>query len=267
MDRAAVTPVLERTGPGHPAPAPARRRASPAGFALATLAGLVALVALAEHTALAAEEPTRRGLDIRQARVVMAGDSLAVEVSLGGLWSPRVEESLERGMPATILVTADLWRDRAAWFDRLEATRSVIFRVRYDAWRGDYAFRRGVEPVQHADSLSRLAAALSRPVRLAVAGARSLKGGRRYYVVVTASLRPVTPEGVREVERVLSSQLRGPGASGAAGSGSVSIARLPSSLLSVLAALSGLGDEIAVHRTPVFVVPERAGEPAPGSLR
>jgi hypothetical protein len=68
---------------------------------------------------------------------------------------------------------------------------------------------------------------------------------------------------VREVERFLSSQLRSSG--GAEGGGGLeSIARLPTSLLSVLAALSGLGDEIAVHRTPVFVLPARdrpAGTP------
>jgi hypothetical protein len=213
----------------------------------------------------AADEPSPpRGLDVRSARVFMIGDTLAVSLSLGGFFSSRVGGSLERGMPATLLVTVDLWRDRTGWFDRLEATRSTLCRVRYDAWRGDYDLRRGAEAVQHADSLGEVAALLARPLRLPVAESRSLLPGHRYYLVVTASLRPLTPEGVREVEQFLSSQLRSSGGSAANGSGSVSIGRLPSSLLSALAALSGLGDEIAVHRTPPFVLPARLGALRPG---
>jgi hypothetical protein len=231
--------------------------------AAAVLAAALCLGSAAGAPARDEPSPTH-GLDVRSARAFMVGDTLAVSVSLGGFFSPRVGGSLERGMPATLLVTADLWRDRAGWFDRLEATRSTICRVRYDAWRGDYDLRRGAEPVQHADSLGEVAALLARPLRLPVAETRTLQPGRRYYLVVTASLRPLTPEGVREVEQFLSSQLRSSGSAGANGAGSVSIGRLPSSLLSALAALSGLGDEIAVHRTPPFALPARLGALRPG---
>jgi hypothetical protein len=220
-------------------------------------AGLLALgAALGAVSPPAAEDAPRRGLDVAAARVFLAGDTLAVEVRLAGFWSPRVRGSLERGMPATLLVTADLWRHRRSWFDRMVATRSVLYRVRYDAWREDYVLQRNLEPPQHLPSLDAVGQALARPLRLAAAEAREVETLRRHYVVVTASLRPLTPEGVREVERFLSSQLRSSGESGD-GAGLESIARLPSSLLSVLAALSGLGDEIAVLRTPVFVLPGR----------
>jgi hypothetical protein len=256
VDRETGAPVLARAG-GRGA---ARRAAGAAAGALA--AALCLAQAPGAWAADAGSAP--RGLDIRSARVFLVGDTLSVGVKLGGFFSDRVGGSLERGMPATLLVTADLWRDRAGWFDRLEATRSVLWRVRYDAWRGDYDLRRGAEPVLHADSLGAVAALLSRPLRLPVARARDLPPGHRYYVVVTASLRPLTPEGVREVEQFLSTQLRSSGGAGAGGSGSVSIGRLPSSLLSALAALSGLGDEMVVHRTPAFVLPAATAATRPG---
>jgi hypothetical protein len=181
-------------------------------------------------------------------------------VSLGGFWSDRVRGSLERGMPATLMITADLWRHRSGWFDPMIASRSVVFRLRYDAWREDYILQRDLEPVRHLPSLEAVGEALAEPVRLALAERREVEPRRRHYVVVNASLRPLTPEGMREVERFLTAQIRGTGDSGA---GLQSIARLPSSLLSVLAALSGLGDEVAVQRTPVFVLPGR--DPAAGS--
>jgi len=250
VDAAARQPVL------------ARRSVAAAPPAVAALLAL-ALAVGAGAPARAQESAAPRGLDVTGARVFLTGDTLAAEVRLGGFWSPRVRGSLERGMPATLMVTVDLWRHRSGWFDRMVATRSVLYRVRYDAWREDYVVQRNLEPPLHLPTLAAVGEALSRPLRLAAAEAHAVEPGRRHYAVVTASLRPLTPEGVREVERFLSSQLRSSG--GAEGGGGLeSIARLPTSLLSVLAALSGLGDEIAVHRTPVFVLPARdrpAGTP------
>lgn len=253
MDATARQPVLGRPG----AAAAARSVLAAAALAGACLAALGAI------SPLPAQETAARGLNVEGARVFLAGDTLAVEVRLGGFWSPRVRGSLERGMPATLVVTVDLWRHRSGWFDRMVATRSVLYRVRYDAWREDYVLQRNLEPPRHLASLAAVGEALLRPLRLAAAHAREVEPRRRHYVVVNVSLRPLTPEGVREVERFLSSQLRSSG--GADGGGGLeSIARLPSSLLSMLAALSGLGDEIAVYRTPVFVLPGRdqpAGAP------
>lgn len=248
MDAATRQPVLARRG---------------TAVVVATVAlGCTLAAGLgAVSPARAEEETPRRGLDVESARVFLVGDTVAVEARLGGFWSPRVRSSLERGMPATLMVTADLWRHRSGWFDRMVATRSVLYRVRYDAWREDYVLQRNLEPPLHLPSLTAVGEVLSRPLRLAAAETREVEARHRHYVVVTASLRPLTPEGVREVERFLSSQLRSSNASGG-GVGLESIARLPSSLLSVLAALSGLGDEIAVQRTPVFVLPgrDRPGE-------
>jgi len=214
--------------------------------AVALLLGVVA-----PDVALARAAQT---LDIQQARVVIDGDQVAVDVSLAGLFSSRVRQSIEGGMPATLVLTLDLWRDRKGWFDQLVATRSVLYRMRYDAWREDYDLARGTEPVSHLDSLETVARALSVPIRVPVADRARLSPDHRYYVVVTASLRPLTPEGLSEIEQFLATQAR-EARGGPSGERRSSIARLPRSVLSVLAALSGLGDEMATYRT--------ATEPAP----
>ena len=41
------------------------------------------------------------------------------DVRLHDPFEHRVRESLERGMPATLSVRAELWRRRHGWFDRL----------------------------------------------------------------------------------------------------------------------------------------------------
>jgi hypothetical protein len=212
---------------------------------LAPIVGL-ALAAVA----LAASPET---LAVRDARAVISGDMVAARVQLDGLFSTHVRQSLDRALPASLVVTVDLWRDRAGWFDQLVESRSALFRVRYDAWGEDFDVGRDVEPATHVGDLDEVADSLERPMLLPIGPRSRLTPGHRYYLVVTASLRPLTPEGLREIEEFLGRQsprrTSRPGSMPAS-----SLARLPRSLLSVIAALSGLGDEIAVRRTARFAI-------------
>jgi hypothetical protein len=142
----------------------------------------------------------------------------------------------------------DLWRDRAGWFDQLVESRSALFRIRYDAWGEDFDVGRDADPATHVGGLDQVADSLERAMLLPVTTRSRLTPGHRYYLVVTASLRPLTPEGLREIEVFLGRQ-------GSHRPPASSLARLPHSLFSVVAALSGLGDEIAVRRTEKFQSP------------
>lgn len=201
-------------------------------------------------------------LSVSGARVVLSGDRLGVEVMLGGLFSPRVSETLERGLPASLVVTADLWRDRAGWFDRLESTHSVLYRIRYDAWREDFDLQRGIEPVAHLDSLTTVAGQLSQPIHILLADLEALHPGERYYAVISSSLRLLSSEGLREIEEFLAQR----GAGGRRSGPPAAVVRLPRSILSVLAALTGLSAEMATYRTPYFQLPRarRAAARPPG---
>jgi len=141
-----------------------------------------------------------------------------------------------------------VWRDRAGWFDQLVESRSLLYRIRYDAWGEDFDVGRGTEEAQHLGSLDDVADSLSRPLRVPLMPQHKLTPGHRYYLVVTASLRPLTPEGLHEIEDFLSHNGHarpGPFPSG-------SLAQLPRSFFSVLTVLSGFGDETATRRTQEF---------------
>jgi uncharacterized protein DUF4390 len=213
---------------------------------------LIAIVLLVTLLAAAAPEsltePRSTAIEVRDARTVAMGDVLSAEVRLGGLFSQHARQALDQALPASLMVTVDVWRDRAGWFDQLVESRSLLYRIRYDAWGEDFDVGRGTEEAQHLGSLDDVADSLSRPLRVPLMPQDKLTPGHRYYLVVTASLRPLTPEGLREIEDFLSHNGHarpGPFPSG-------SLAQLPRSFFSVLTALSGFGDEIATRRTPEF---------------
>lgn len=212
----------------------------------------VFLAALApDTTASAAPATPRTTIEVREARAVEHGNLMSAEVQLGGLFSDRVTETLERALPASLMVTVDVWRDRAGWFDQLVESRSLLYRIRYDAWGEDFDVARGLEEENHVGSLTDVADSLMRPLVVPLLPKEKLTTGHRYYLVVTASLKPLTPEGLHEVEDFLSHQGRnGHGRSGPFPSGS--LAHLPRSFFSVLTTLSGFGDEISTKRTPEF---------------
>ena len=209
----------------------------------------VFLAALAPDTAASAAPRTT--IEVKEARAIENGDLMAAEVRLGGLFSDRVQETLERALPASLMVTVDVWRDRAGWFDQLVESRSLLYRIRYDAWGEDFDVARGMEEENHVGSLTDVADSLMRPLVVPLLPKEKLTAGHRYYLVVTASLKPLTPEGLHEIEDFLGHQ----GHNGRAHPGpfpSGSLAHLPHSFFSVLTTLSGFGDEIATRRTPEF---------------
>lgn len=190
-------------------------------------------------------------LEVREARPVVSGNMVSAEVALGGLFSPRVRQSLDRALPASLAITVDLWRDRTGWFDQLVESRSALFRIRYDAWGEDFDVARDQEPSSHLGGLDDVRDSLEHPIHIPLVPRSRLTPDHRYYLVVTASLRPLTPDGLREIEVFLGRQ--SPNATSRPGPlPTGSLARLPGSLLSVIAALSGLGDEIATRRTGDF---------------
>jgi hypothetical protein len=189
---------------------------------------------------------------VRAAQAVETGDLLSAKIELGGLFSDRVRETLERALPASLMVTVDVWRDRAGWFDQLVESRSLLYRIRYDPWGEDFDVARGMEGANHLGSLTDVADSLMRPLFVPLLRRDQLTAGHRYYLVVTASLKPLTPEGLHEIEDFLTHQARAAGHPRPGPFPSGSLAHLPQSFFSVLVALSGFGDEIATRRTPEF---------------
>jgi hypothetical protein len=176
-----------------------------------------------------------------------------VDARLAGLFSPRVESSLARGMPATLRLHAELWRERAGWFDRLESAFDAELRLRYDFRADAYRLERdGARPLVLA-GLDSVRAALSRPLPLPVARRALLSPDARYYVVVSATLKPLSLEDARQVEGWLSGEVEG----GTDAPWGV-LAGLPFSLFDAARNFAGFGDEHARTVTEGFGTRELA---------
>lgn len=159
------------------------------------------------------------------------------DVRLREPFEPRVRESLEHGMPATLAVHAELWRRRHGWFDRLETTYEAAVRIRYDVWSEQFRIERpGAETVL-VPSLDRADELLSHPWSLPVARIGLLKPESAYYVAVSATLKPLSVEDVKEVEGWLSGEVE---SQRKAGLGVVT--ELPRALFDAVRNFAGFGD-------------------------
>jgi len=212
-----------------PRPAPGRR----AALALAALA-LVALPSAAFQLT-----------SIRPARDP-AGD-LWVELRLEDPIEERVASSLERGMPATLTVRAELWRRRNGWFDRLERSTESTLRLRHDVGAGTWRLEHPGAPPMVMGSLDSLQIALARTLVVPVGSLARLDAEAPCYVVVTVSLRPLNLEDVEEVEGWISGEVRTKG-----GSGFGFLTGLPRSLFDAARNVAGFGDKRSRLISAVF---------------
>ncbi len=179
---------------------------------------------------------------------------LWVDVRLSDPFEPRVERSLTRGMPATLDLHVELWRRRTAWFGRLEGAYDASIRMRYEIGSESFRLERPGDAPILVPSLDSLRAVLSRPIALPLRPPANPHAGPRYYVVVTATLKPLTVEDVQEVEGWLSGEVEEQRRSRFG-----VITALPRSVFDAVRNFAGFGDEKARAISPDFDL-EAAGE-------
>jgi hypothetical protein len=153
------------------------------------------------------------------------------------MFDERVAESLARGMPATLQLRAELWRRRTAWFDRVERTFEGSIRIRYEVARKIFRVERADAEPRLYGSLDSVRTALSRSIALPVTRSDEIREGPKYYIVVTATLRPLSVEDVEEVEGWLSGVVK------QGGSGIGLFTALPRAVFDAVRNIAGFGDE------------------------
>jgi hypothetical protein len=181
--------------------------------------------------------------------VTRASDWVAASLRVQNAFSSRIKQSIERGMPVTVVITVDVWQDRTGWFDRLVGEQTVVLRAFRNAWSDDFTLRRDREPERLIADVATLEREISRPMRVRTVPLSRVDPGNRYYVIIRVSVKPLTVEDLETVEKWLSGEAK---RSGKPGPGS--IARLPRYLVEVLANLSGFGDEVARWRSGMFTL-------------
>jgi hypothetical protein len=174
-----------------------------------------------------------------------------VNAKLGHLFEDPVVNSLSRGMPATLQLHVELWRKRTAWFDRLENTFDATVRIRYEVWNDSYRIERTGSLPRSLGSLDSVRTLLERPIALPAGSIDKLQIGTNYFIVVTATLTPLSVEDVQEVEGWLSGEVETHRHSGFG-----VFTELPHSLYDAVRNFAGFGDRRARDQTPVFVPEE-----------
>jgi hypothetical protein len=192
--------------------------------------------ALAAAILAIALPPSAAALDLALGFPRAIGADGVVDVRLTAPFSGRIRESLSRAMPATLLIHVELWRARSGWFDRLETGYDVLVRLRYNVAEHDYRMERRGMPVVAAPSLDSLEGLLERPFTLPVTRLETLQHGKRYYVVVGVTMRPVSIEDAEEIDDVIFPDAtdRGPGLG--------IITGVPRAIFDAVRNIAGLGD-------------------------
>ena len=226
-----------------------RRVVSAAASALLVSAlalALAASISLAPPPALAAND---MGLAVDS--VERVGDAICVSYHADSPFTPRLEEPLLRGMPATVTFEVGLWRKRAFWFDKLVVAYRSEHKVAYDPWTKTFRIRSGVNPprTRSVANLDSLRATLFDVRRLPIALASTLDTTATHYVSVKVIVKPLSADDLGEIEDWLS------GADPAKGEDH----GLPAYLLEWAVNLSGLGERSALVKGPRFV-PALLGE-------
>lgn len=170
-------------------------------------------------------------------------------------WTPRLTETLLRGMPATVTYEVGIWKRRALWFDKLVLALKSESRVVYSPWERSFRMRSGARRGKPAlvPSLDSLETLLFSERHLPLAAVGSLEPGASYYVSVRVTIRPLSPEDLDEVEDWLTGEVKNPAGPERG---------VPGYLVGIAVNLSGLGDRTALARSEPFR-PQPLEEPSP----
>lgn len=219
-----------------------RRRAARLGFAVLTIA----------FTAAFAPSAARAGndMDLSVDAVERVGDAICVSYHVDRPFTPRLEDPLLRGMPATITFEVGVWRKRSFWFDKLVVAYRSEHKVAFDPWSKTFRIRSGVNPprTRSVANLDSLRASLFAVRRLPVALASTLDSTAAHYISVKVVIRPLSADDLGEIEDWLSGTHTDGSNSGAGRDRG-----LPGYLLEWAVNLSGLGDRTAQAKGPRFV--------------
>lgn len=169
------------------------------------------------------------------------GDTLIASFRLRELFSEG--STLGDGIPATLTLVVDLWRDRGVWWDSLVRSQAFTYRFRRDIWTGEVELWNIDRTRSVLADRDVLATFLERVHEIVLGVPENFSRRKRYYVTVRALVQPMSMDDLESVDAWLSGDVtRGGGLLG-----------IPKALARIVVDVSGLGDQSAEGRSRSFI--------------
>jgi len=170
---------------------------------------------------------------------------VCVSFATGRPLTPRLEETLMQGMPATVTCEVGLWKRRSFWFDKLVVAIQSERKVVYDLWGKSFRIRSGSDPpvTRAVAGLDSLGVLLFSGDRIPVVPADSLHATAKYYATIRLTIQPLSVEDLGEIEDWLAGDSTEAGAPKG----------IPRYLMDLAVSLSGLGERTGIAKSQPFV--------------
>lgn len=188
-----------------------------------------------------------------------------VEFELVAPFEGTYDDALRSGLPATLSYTIQAWQKRSGWWDKLESTIELRFRFFRDPLNDLYhVFTPERETLRftHLDSLTTFVSRIAReaPNNPPYFDRRLFQNGKTYYVVVTATLSPLTVDDLNELDTWLRGTLSG------RDDGTGGITGFTRTMGGMLMSMTGFGDKQVKARSRAFDLASLPREPPLPSL-
>jgi hypothetical protein len=150
---------------------------------------LVVFLILAGHGLSMAKDAKLANIIVTNTR-----DDLLIYLSVEGAFTQKMEEAIDRGVPASFSFFVNLYRKRGMWFDKKMADLTITHTIKYNSLKKEYAVSRswdGNSPVV-VQSLEAAKKLMSEIDSLKVIPLDQLEKGEQYQIQAKAKLSRVT---------------------------------------------------------------------------
>ncbi|MCX5800229.1 MAG: DUF4390 domain-containing protein [Candidatus Eisenbacteria bacterium] len=170
---------------------------------------------------------------------------LTVTFNAQGFFSTRMVETLTRGLPATLTYEIQLWKKRRLWMDKLTQVNTLSYKIRYDPWEDGYRIQTKNGSSASLLDIGHVERSLCVHAMAKAGSVDAIDPTATHYVVIKATMRPVSAEDIDQVESWLSDGKP---------EGRRGITAVPGYLFDVIVGLSGFGDEAVSARSQPFLL-------------
>jgi hypothetical protein len=130
-------------------------------------------------------------------------DYLCVDFRLRNAIDKDLLESMHNGVPTLLRYQVDVWLDRTSWYDKLVESVSFSYKIHYDNWDTLYCvdnLRETSEERIGAGDVAELIHLVCNQQRMKICRIGLLDSLADYYITISAEVRSLSAERVREID-------------------------------------------------------------------